>query len=143
MEFTVVAAGFELHCDVSWAGDDCLVSLQGGDAPHIGSVAMAISRMSLTGMGNSATTSTLNRVGHKDDFLANPIAHEVAARLGCVVVCVAGVHVDSATPAQISAIQDSVPQIVEKVCALAPGAPRSAAVRVAGPGAGWAREVGV
>jgi len=90
MEFTVDAAGYSLICTVRRMGDDCLVSLRGGDKAHIGSVAMAVPRPSLTGVGRSATVSTLNRTGHKDDFLANPIAHEVAARMDCVVVCSAG-----------------------------------------------------
>ena len=116
MEFTVDAAGFSLICDVTRMGDDCLISLRGGDKAHIGSTAMALPRESLTGTGRSATVSTLNRVGHKDDFLANPIAHEVAARMDCVTVCAAGVHVDDATPDQIAAIQAAVPLVVQRVC---------------------------
>ena len=118
MEFTVDAAGFALVCDVQKMGDDCLVSLRGGDKAHIGSTAMAVPRPSLTGVGRSATVSTLNRVGHKDDFLANPIAHEVAARLDCAVTCVAGVHVDDATPEQIAAIQAAVPEVIDRICTL-------------------------
>ena len=118
MEFTVDAAGFALVCDVQKMGDDCLVSLRGGDKAHIGSTAMAVPRASLTGVGRSATVSTLNRVGHKDDFLANPIAHEVAARLDCAGTCVAGVHVDDATPEQIAAIQAAVPEVIDCICAL-------------------------
>ena len=116
MEFTVDAAGFALVCDVTRMGDDCLISLRGGDKAHIGSTAMAVPRESLTGVGRSATVSTLNRMGHKDDFLANPIAHKVAARMDCVAVCAAGVHVDDATPEQIAAIQAAVPTVIDRVC---------------------------
>ena len=118
MEFSVDAAGFALQCSVLRLGDDCLVALRGGDKAHIGSTAMAVPRSSLTGVGRSATVSTLNRIGHKDDFLANPIAHGVAARCDCAVTCVAGVHVDDATPEQIAAIQAAVPTVVERICAL-------------------------
>lgn len=121
MEFTVDAAGFPLRCSVERMGDDCVVALRGGDAAHVGATAMAVPRPSLTGEGRSATVSTLNRTGHKDDFLANPIAHAVAARLGCVAVCVAGVHVDGATPAQIRAIQDVAPAVADRVCMLLEG----------------------
>ena len=117
MEFTVDAAGFALICSVQRMGNDCLVALRGGDQAHIGSVAMAVPRPSLTGVGRSATVSTLNRTGHKDDFLANPIAHEVSARLDCVVTCAAGVHVDDATPEQIAAIQAAVPAAIDRICA--------------------------
>jgi hypothetical protein len=123
MEFTVDAAGFDLVCTVQRMGDDCLVALRGGDKAHIGSTAMAVPRPSLTGVGRSATVSTLNRTGHKDDFLANPIARDVSAQLDCAVTCVAGVHVDDATPEQITAIQAAVPTVVERICALLKGAP--------------------
>ena len=118
MEFTVDAAGYSLICTVQRMGDDCLVSLRGGDKAHVGSVAMAMPRPSLTGVGRSATVSTLNRTGHKDDFLANPIAHEVAARMDCVAVCSAGVHVDDATSEQFKAIQAAVPEVIQRICTL-------------------------
>ena len=121
MEFSVDAAGFVLRCSVTHMGDDCVVALRGGDKAHIGSTAMAVPRPSLTGVGRSATVSTLNRTGHKDDFLANPIAHAVAERLNCVVACVAGVHVDDATPEQIAAIQAAVPEVIERICAIMEG----------------------
>lgn len=115
MDFTVTAAGFELACTVTWMGNDCLIALRGGDAAHIGCTVMAVPRPSLTGEGRSATVSTLNRLGHKDDFLAGPIAHDVASALDCVAVCAAGVHVDGATPRQIAAIQAMVPQVTARV----------------------------
>lgn len=116
MDFTISAAGFDLLCTVERMGSDCVVTLKGGDAAHIGSAAMALPRPSLTGRGRSATVSTLNRPGHKDDFLANPIAHDVAAELDCVVVCTAGVHVDNATTEQIVAIQQAVPMVIKRIC---------------------------
>ena len=121
MQFTVDAAGFPIICSVTRMGDDCAIALRGGDKAHIGSVAMAVPRPSLTGVGRSATVSTLNRTGHKDDFLANPIAHAVAERMDCVVTCAAGVHVDDATPEQIAAIQAIVPAIIERICAIVEG----------------------
>lgn len=116
MEFSVSAAGFPLRCKVELLGQDCAIILYGGDAPHIGSAALAIPRPSLTGTGTSATVSTLNRTGHKDDFLANPLSHAVAAELDCAVSCIAGVHVDDATPEQIRAIQDAVPALAAQIC---------------------------
>ena len=98
-------------------GDDLVVTLQGGDCGHVGSAAMALPRASLAGAGRSATVSTLNRLGHKDDYLANPLAHAISARLDCAVVCIAGVHVDGATPAQIAAIESVVDEAAQRVCA--------------------------
>ena len=117
MDFTLDACGIAVECRVLEMGNDLVVTLQGGDAGHVGSTAMALPRESLTGTGRSATTSTLNRMGHKDDFLANPLAHALAARLDCAVVCVAGVHVDGATSAQIAAIQGVVDEAAQRICA--------------------------
>lgn len=122
MRFELDAAGCPLACTVHRMGDDLVVILGGGDRPHIGSTAFAMPRPSLTGAGTSATVSTLNRTGHKDDFLANPIAQGVAARMGCAVTCIAGVHVEDAAPAQITAIRQAVPSVVDRACQIAEGA---------------------
>lgn len=116
MECRISAAGFPLVCAIERLGDDCVLVLGGGDAPHIGSSALAIPRPSLTGTGQSATVSTLNKTGHKDDFLANPLAHAVASELGCTVACIAGVHIDDATPEQIEAIRDAIPELAQRIC---------------------------
>ena len=83
---------------------------------------MAIPRPSLTGQGMSATTSTLNRTGHKDDAVATRVAEEVAARLHCVVVCVCGIHIDNAETADLAAIESACNTIVERICTASKGA---------------------
>jgi len=81
------------------------VNLLGGDAPHIGAVAVAIPRASVARPARrSATTSVLALVGHKDDELARSMASDLARRLGITVVVTAGVHVPRARSSDIAAV---------------------------------------
>ena len=63
-------------------GHDLCVIVSGGDAPHIGSVTVSIPRSSLADSNdNSATTSVLNMLGHKDDEAARYVSHTLSAKL--------------------------------------------------------------
>ena len=79
------------------------VCVSGGDEPHIGSVVLAEARASLTGEGTSATSSVLNRLGHKDEFVARTVAETLAAALDTTACCICGIHKDNATPEDIQA----------------------------------------
>lgn len=80
-----------------------VVCVSGGDEPHIGSVALAEARASLTGEGTSATSSVFNRLGHKDEFVARTVAETLAIALNTTVCCICGIHKDNATPEDIQA----------------------------------------
>ena len=80
-----------------------VVCVSGGDEPHIGSVVLAEARASLTGEGTSATSSVLNRLGHKDEFVARTVAETLATALNITVCCICGIHKDNATPEDIQA----------------------------------------
>lgn len=87
--------GVRLTAAVLPMGEDLLVSVSGGDAPHIGCAALATLRESLSDPGRqSATVSTLNVVGHKDDAVANRMVLRIAAALGVQVAAVCGIHVN-------------------------------------------------
>ena len=96
-------------------GEDLSLSLYGGSAPHVGCAVLAVPRPSLAGEGTSATVSTINCTGHKDDQLAGRLAHTVAAQLGVTVSCTAGVHVDDASPETIDRICGLVPALAEQI----------------------------
>ncbi len=96
-------------------GDDLCVTVCGGDRPHIGSVAVAEPRESLRGGGRSATVSTINYPGHKDDAVANAVAHAAAARLGCRTVVLCGLHYDGADEALFTAVRDLTERMIEDV----------------------------
>lgn len=83
-------------------GNDLMVAIYGGTTPHIGAVAIAIPRPSLRDPNStSATSSVFTLTGHKDDVIARREAEELASCLNCVVVVVAGFHIDQATDRDI------------------------------------------
>lgn len=92
-----------LAVSVQHLGAHLVVCISGGDSPHIGSVVLAEPRPSLSGAGMSATSSVLNRIGHKDEAIARGIAERLTAHLDTVVCCVCGIHKDDARADDIAA----------------------------------------
>ncbi|MBI2875553.1 MAG: hypothetical protein HYY20_01580 [Candidatus Tectomicrobia bacterium] len=82
-----------------------ILSLQGGDLPHIGGVAVGVPRPSSRDPSRiTANVSVISILGHKDDELARPLADKVVRKLGQIVVVIAGIHVDDATPQDLEAV---------------------------------------
>lgn len=106
-----------VHVHVEEMGCHLCVTIAGGDQPHIGSVAIAEPRPSLTGDGNSSSTvSTYNFSGHKDDEVANRAAHALAARLDRRTVVLCGLHYANVDQALFHQIQDLTVRIIEEIC---------------------------
>ena len=83
-------------------GNDLIVAIYGGVAPHIGAVAIAIPRPSITNPHvTSVTSSVFTLIGHKDDIIAKREAEMLATSLNCVVVVIAGIHIEHATKLEI------------------------------------------
>lgn len=92
-----LSGGQTLFCELTQMGHDWNICVYGGDLPHIGSVVMSVARPSLTGEGMSVTSSVLNGIGHKDEFVARKFAEAVAKKCECTAVCSCGIHVDGIT----------------------------------------------
>lgn len=98
------------------SGDGLVVTVFGGDHPHVGATVVATPRPSLSDPGKLSTTSTVvPLLGHKDDVLARPVAEALAARLGVPVVVVAGLHVENASGADLAAVDSIVHELVERL----------------------------
>lgn len=103
-----------VHCEEM--GDDLCVTICGGDRPHIGSVAVAEPRPSLTGNGNtSSTVSTYNFVGHKDNEVANVVAQEVASTLQRRTVVVCGIHYNIVNAELFQSVTNLTGQIIRDI----------------------------
>ncbi len=90
-------------------GQDLLLTVRGGDAPHIGCVVLTEPRLSLTGSGSvSCTSSVLSVTGHKDEFLCRTLAEKAAVQYNTRVVCTGGFHIDSVLQAQLDEILAAV-----------------------------------
>ncbi len=87
---------YDIAASVRLIGRDVLVTIWGGEKPHIGAIAMAQPRPSLKDAGvTSATASVFTYVGHKEDELAKATAEILAATLNTNVVVTAGIHWDN------------------------------------------------
>lgn len=86
---------FSLHAVAVGTADGLFVTLIGGDRPHLGSVVLAEPRPSLAEAWRySATSSVLNRLGHREEEICRPLAEELALALAVPVVVAGGVHLD-------------------------------------------------
>lgn len=94
-------------------GNDLCITICGGDNPHIGCIAVAEPRTSLSGNGTmSATVSTFNFAGHKDDAVANTVAHKVASHLERRTVVLCGLHYDFVNQEVFSQIEKLCEQMI-------------------------------
>jgi len=100
------------------AGEDLVVTLGGGDRPHVGCVALAQSRRSTADPARrSATTSLLAIPPHKEGELASRLAGALASAAGGVVVVSAGIHEDDLSPAGIAVYVELVAELESKLLA--------------------------
>jgi 2-iminoacetate synthase len=86
-----------LSFTVDRAGRDLLCRVHGGDA-HVGSVALSEWR------DGRVHTRCMSAEGHREEAIARHAAHTLCAAARCNVACVAGIHFDAISPAQIEAI---------------------------------------
>jgi hypothetical protein len=103
-----------IQAEALWIGPDLLVYIWGGDAPHIGAVAMAQPRPSLADPKvTSSTASVFTYVGHKEDDLAKWAAEKISAALEAKVVVTAGIHWDDLDQAGIKTVLANSEQLVQ------------------------------
>lgn len=116
LRFSLAAGRANLAVTVEDSGDGLVLTVFGGDRPHVGIVVLAQPRPSLSRPGERSATSTcLPLLGHKEEALARPAAERLARELGVPVVVVAGVHLEGARPEEIEAVVALGPRIVEEV----------------------------
>lgn len=109
-------AGSYIEVSAGRIGEDILLSVEGGDKPHIGCVVQAVPRISLTGDGSgSSTASVLNLTGHKDEYLCRKLAEKVCSSLGVVTVCTGGFHIDGMSKEQITEVIQVTEEIAEEI----------------------------
>ncbi|SHJ41886.1 hypothetical protein [Desulfofundulus thermosubterraneus] len=97
-------------------GEGIIISLFGGEKPHVGAVVLSIPRPSLADPGRLSCTSTVvPRLGHKDDEIAKPLAEELAKASGQPVVVVAGLHVERAQAEDINLLVENSRQAMQQL----------------------------
>ena len=107
---------FRVESEAICIGTDVLVYLWGGERPHIGSVAVAQSRPSLTDPSRTrATASVITFPGHKEDVLVKEAAERIASELDVHGVVTAGIHWDDLNEEGINAIVANSREVVGKL----------------------------
>ena len=107
---------YNLSASVRLIGADVLVSIWGGEKPHIGAVAVAQPRPSLKDPKvTSSSASVICLVGHKEDELVKATAEILAATLKTQVVVTAGIHWDNLAPEGIQRVVQNSEILVDKI----------------------------
>ncbi|MDX1779034.1 MAG: hypothetical protein R3339_09145 [Thermodesulfobacteriota bacterium] len=115
-KFSFGSMPYTVHAEVRLLGADVLVILSGGTKPHIGSIAVAHPRPSLTDEKIvSSTSSVYNFLGHKDHVIAQRVAEMLSSRLDKNVVAVAGFHIDKITQEGISRVVENCDELAKEI----------------------------
>lgn len=105
--FTVSAGRgrFRLTALVAAAGNDLVISIIGGDRPHVGAVAAAYNAVSAgNGKRPEVSASVITLPGHREDEIARTAALKLAKRFGVNVAVSAGMHWDVISGKDIDAV---------------------------------------
>jgi predicted nucleotide-binding protein len=107
---------YVVQAEATRIGPDILVYVWGGDRPHIGAVAAAQARPSLSDAAKtSATASVLAYVGHKEDGVAKEMAEAISSHFATNTVVTAGIHWDNLPAEGIQIIVNRCREITHKV----------------------------
>ena len=107
---------YRIDIDVMEVGDELVVVVNGGDKPHVGSVAIAVPRPSHKDSSSlSSTVSVYNFTGHKDDQIASPLAGLIARNCNRTAVVLAGVHIEGAREQDIVCLLDHMSKMNERI----------------------------
>ncbi len=96
-------------------GNDLLVAIYGGDAHHIGGVAIAYPSESHYRKATTVSVSTLTLPGHKDYIVANTAAEKICKVLEVPTVVTVGIHYDNASSKDIEEIISVVNILVDAI----------------------------
>jgi hypothetical protein len=107
---------YQIHATAMLIGDDLLVAIWGGTKPHVGAVAVALPRPSLTDPQiTSSTSSVFTLLGHKEDEVVKMVSERLSARLEKNVVVTAGIHWDNLTEGAIEEIVHNCRELADEI----------------------------
>jgi hypothetical protein len=77
---------------------------------HIGAVALG----EYDDKEKRASTSVITRLGHKDDAVAQKVAHSISRSTRKAVCVIAGIHIDNVTEGEINKILENVSRLIDE-----------------------------
>jgi alpha-beta hydrolase superfamily lysophospholipase len=111
------AGQHNIYLETKEIGNDLLVTIYGGDAHHIGGVAIAYPTESHYRDAITVSVSTLTLPGHKDYVVANTAAEKICKALEVPIVVTVGIHYDNASSKDIEEIISVVNTLVNEIIA--------------------------
>jgi hypothetical protein len=124
------ATGARLEAVCVSAGADLVVTVGGGERPHVGAAALALSLPRLKDPSRLTESSSLLAVpGHKEEDLARDGARRLARALARSVVVTVGIHDDRISRARIAAYVALFGRLVDAIAAAHAAAPGGAGLR--------------
>jgi hypothetical protein len=116
------ASGKEMRATVLRQGDDLVISVGGGERPHVGSVVLAVPVPSRSRPGRwTASCSVLTIPPHKEEPIARAVASRAAEASGRVTVTTAGVHDDGLDRAGIEVYLRLADELASRIAEYAAG----------------------
>ena len=109
--FNVHAENYSMQVAVTVIGRDLLLTITGGDTPHIGTVTTLSATEKITTVQFGSHDGRL----HKDNVLAEIVAEKIRSALPGKCVITSGVHVNGITKAQILAASVMAKKLGEQV----------------------------
>ncbi|PKM59899.1 MAG: hypothetical protein CVU99_11000 [Firmicutes bacterium HGW-Firmicutes-4] len=107
---------YQVNLHALFCGKDSSVCIFGGEVPHIGAVAVAVPRKSLTGDGSdSASASVICIAGHKEDEMVRRIALRLSSKWVCNVTVSAGIHIDNVEKDELIILNTNIEKLVENL----------------------------
>lgn len=109
IEITKTIGNLHIKLIAILMGSDINISILGGDKPHIGAVALAVSRASLSECKEiSSSVSLITVTGHKEDEVVMKVAKRVSKEINSTVSVSCGIHKDNITLNEIKSVMDLV-----------------------------------
>ena len=105
-EWTVTHRGESITAVLHLVGEDCAVTVAGGELAHVG----AVSACPKTG-----EVQTIAFPGHKEQYITEPWCRYLHEITGGAVSVTAGVHYDGLTKQEIAAVMEAVTSLKEQV----------------------------
>lgn len=106
----------QIHLDGTRMGKDLSISIYGGHTPHIGAVALGVSRPSLKDPTlSSSSVSLITVTGHKEDEIVRKVASKLSSSLQATVCVCAGIHFDDLKYEDIQAMEILILQMTSEL----------------------------
>ena len=97
----------KINLSAQYIGNDLVVSIYNENA-HLGAVAVG----EYDPKEKRASVSVITRLGHRDDVIAQKVAHSISKATRKSVCVIVGIHVEDITSEEISSIQENASSLV-------------------------------